>query len=83
MNLIPTAIVNNEILNKVMNKPSIIILENGEILKVSLFRIESRYEDGTPENLTLIKENMTVELSNDPEKNYFLIAYVNEKMLKG
>lgn len=42
----------------------------------TVFRIESRYEDGTPENLTLIKDDTVVELSEDPSKNHFLVGYV-------
>lgn len=51
--------------------------------KLTVFRIESEYEDGTPENLTLIKDSIVCELSDDPEKNKFMLVYVAENMLKG
>jgi len=47
-----------------------------------MMRIEDKYECGTPLDLTLITDETMVELSDDPTKNEFIVAYVSEKMLK-
>lgn len=44
--------------------------------KLHIFRIESRYEDGTPEVVRLIKDTQTCELSTDITMNNFFTAYV-------
>ena len=54
----------------------------GKAYRAVMMRIEDKYECGTPLDLTLITDETMVELSDDPTKNEFIVAYVSEKMLK-
>lgn len=48
----------------------------------TVMRVQHRYEDGTPEDVTIIKDEMTIELSTDPTNNEFIIVYVKESTLR-
>jgi hypothetical protein len=50
------------------------VMPNGRRMKLTLFRVQTRYED-----VTLIPEDMTCELSTDVTKNEFILAYTPEK----
>lgn len=56
-----------------MNNP---ISIKREPYKQAVLRVESRYEDGTPEVLRLIKETSTAELAIDETRNHFIIVYI-------
>lgn len=58
-----------------MNKPNKLKIKN-QPYKLVVFRVISRYEDGTPENLMLVKDTGTVELSENPQENNFVTAYM-------
>ena len=51
----------------------------GEWYVLSVFRVQERYEDGTPEDMTLIKEDGVAELSTDPSKNQFITGFIREE----
>ena len=61
--------------------PSRIRLPSGESLVCVVARIQTRYENGMPEDVTLIPDDMTVELSDDKKNNQFMMVYVREAML--
>lgn len=54
----------------------------GVVYKLCVLRVQEFYEDGTPEDLTRIKEDMTCELDPvDKTKNTFITAYLPRKVL--
>lgn len=57
-------------------KKSNLIKIGGEPYRLTVFRIISRYEDGTPEVLNLVKDVQTCELSRNPDENCFMTAYM-------
>lgn len=57
-------------------------MPNGDVLVAVVMRVQDRYENGAPENLTYIPDDMTCELSEDVSKNEFVIAYVTRKSFK-
>lgn len=59
--------------------PMGIRLPDGKILRAAVARIQSRYEDGMPEDITLLRDDMVIELSEDVSKNHFITVYVDEK----
>jgi hypothetical protein len=61
---------------EVIMKAAKVIKLGGEQYKLTLFRIISRYEDGTPEVLNLVTDLQTCELSENPDQNHFLTAYM-------
>ena len=46
-----------------------------------IFRIHSKYEEGDPEDCTLLLNDTPVELSADQSKNLFMTAYVPAHMV--
>lgn len=65
-------------MSKPENKPRIIVL-GGERYHATVFKIQTRYENGIPEDCTLLHDNITVEVVGGEA---FLIAYVSERMLR-
>ncbi len=58
---------------------------NGEIgrYRLTVFRVETRYEDGTPEDVVRIKPDMTCELNpDDSSKNEFIIGFMPAEVLE-
>lgn len=49
---------------------------SGELHRLCLLRIETVYENGQPAQLTLVREEDTVELAKNPRKNRFIVAWV-------
>lgn len=49
----------------------------GKVHRLCVLRVESRDENGLPENLTFVPDDRAVELSTDPEKNHFMLAWIN------
>lgn len=48
----------------------------GKLYKLVAMRIESRRPDGRPEQVTIIEDDDTAELSTDVRRNCFITAYV-------
>lgn len=53
----------------------------GKLYKPTVFRIEDHYEDGRIKTCTMIHDDTTVSLEDESQR-HFLIAFVNEEMLK-
>ena len=64
-----------------MSRPPARKIIGSEMYALTMFRVESRDERGRPESLTLIPRDRVVELSEDPEKNQFILGYVREAEL--
>lgn len=62
--------------------PSIVVLPNGKRFKATVFAVLDKYEDGTPRNVRMLKEDSMVKLSENPEENQFMICYVSETHFK-
>lgn len=59
-------------------KKARVIKIGGETYNLTVFRVISRYEDGTPEVLNLVPDLQTCELSKNPDENCFFTAYMPE-----
>lgn len=46
-----------------------------------LLRVETRLENGAPDQVTIVRDNQTVELSQDKSQNHFITAYLPREML--
>jgi hypothetical protein len=64
-----------------MNIPNRKFIGTEEYVLVIL-RVQSTYENGTPEDLTLITDDLVCELSEDSSKNKFITAYVPKNQIK-
>lgn len=53
-------------------------MPNGERFVATLMRVQCRYEDGTPEDLTLMHKNTPIEVNGCEE---FVVAYVREDLI--
>lgn len=59
--------------------PARVALPNGDIFVLALFKVQSRDEDGRPEELTFIPGDRFVELVGGEE---FVTCYVREGMVQ-
>ena len=57
-------------------KKAKIIKIGGSTYEDALFRVNTRREDGTPDQCTLVKDPDTVELSENEDENCFFSAYI-------
>lgn len=48
-----------------------------ERYELRLLRVESYYEDDSPEDVVILKDDCVVELSDDETRNHFVTAYVH------
>lgn len=53
----------------------------GKFYKPTVLRIEDHYEDGRIKTLQMIHDDQTVSVEDETQR-HFLIAFVNEDMLK-
>ena len=67
--------------DKRMKKAKIIKI-GGSTYEDALFRVNTRREDGTPDQCTLVKNLDTVELSENPQENHFFTAYIKKDSYK-
>lgn len=54
----------------------------GRMYQLTVFRVASKYEDGTPEECVLLPNDMTVELAHGGGDE-FMACYVPRVMFKG
>ncbi len=59
-------------------KQANIIKIGGISYRLAIFRVNTRREDGTPDQCTLVKDLDTVELSENPDENHFFTAYIQK-----
>ena len=57
-------------------KPTPIMFIGDKRYDLVVFRIVSRREDGTPDQLTWVGDMDTCELSKDVKENHFLVGYI-------
>lgn len=50
-----------------------------ERYKLVLLRVISRLEDGTPDNVQILGLDQTAELSENPDENCFITAYIPDE----
>jgi hypothetical protein len=62
--------------------PPAVLNLGGRMYDLVVLRVQSRYEDGTPEDVTVLKNDMTVELSTDQARNEFVTAYLPRSTLR-
>lgn len=58
--------------------PNLVTMPNGERFVATLMRVQCRYEDGTPEDLTLMHKNTPIEINGGEE---FVVAYIREDLI--
>ena len=62
-----------------MSQPGKITMPNGEVFRLVLMRVVEKYEDGSPLDLTYIKDDGMVELDRG---DWFVTAYVRDDIFK-
>ena len=59
-------------------KQANIIKIGGTSYRLVVFRVNTRKEDGTPDQCTMVEDLDTVELSENPDENHFFTAYIQK-----
>lgn len=59
------------------------VLISGKVYRRVLFRIQNTYENGQPEEVTMLPDKQMVEINNVAEHNQFFIGYVLEHVYNG
>lgn len=57
-----------------------VVYKHGKAYRPMVFRVQSHYEDGVPEDCTMIKSDTYVELSADVKRNQFMVCLVPLEM---
>lgn len=57
----------------------VIVMPNGDRYVPIVLKIQDKYEDGVPENLTLIPDKQSVEIVGGEE---FMVVYALENMVR-
>ena len=57
----------------------VVCMPNGDRYVPIVMKIQSKYEDGVPEDLTLIPDQQSVEIMGGEE---FMVVYAKESMVK-
>lgn len=53
----------------------------GKLYKLTVFRVKSKFPNGTPRLVERLPEEGTARLSNDPSENEFITAFVPVEVL--
>jgi hypothetical protein len=59
-----------------------LVMPDGEAYQLVLLLVDSRRSDGTPLQCRIIRDEDTIKLSENPQDNVFMTAYVPKKMMK-
>lgn len=59
------------------------VLIAGRVYRRVLFRIQATYENGQPEEVTMLPDKQMVEINSPDEHSQFFVAYVREHVYNG